>query len=97
MSVTPFPSIRSIWPEVNGEPLALEARELLSLRVGEAVCRVGRNVFRLAAPPPLNGGSTRTRERVLDLSRRQFTITPVPSSPVAPANDAAGGDPGAVF
>src|SRR5262249_38966237 len=41
---------RELVGEFDGEPLGLEARGLLGLRVGEAICRVGRNVFRLSAP-----------------------------------------------
>lgn len=88
---------RELVGEVNGEPLALEPRELLSLRVGEAVCRVGRNVFRLAAPPPLIGGSAPTRQRVLELSRRQFTIAAPAPQATPPAAETTAEDPGAVF
>lgn len=87
---------RELVGEFDGEPLGLEARELLGLRVGEAICRVGRNVFRISAPPPVRGGSARTRQLVLELSRRQFTTRPGSAPAPAPPADPSP-DPGAVF
>jgi hypothetical protein len=88
---------RELVGEVNGEPLTLEARELLGLRVGEAICRVGRNVFRLSASPPPRGGSARTRQVILDLSRRQFASRPPGATDTPLRNGTDDLDPGAVF
>jgi len=88
---------RELVGEVDGEPLGLEPRELLGLRIGEAICRVGRNVFRLSALPPPRGGSAVTREIVLELSRRQFAVRP-PSARITPLRTGTDDlDPGAVF
>jgi len=88
---------RELVGEFDGEPLGLEARELLGLRVGEAVCRVGRNVFRMKTLPPPAGGSAHTRLRLLELSRGQFAFRPLAgrAAPLRTGTDDL--DPGVVF
>lgn len=88
---------RELVGEVDGEPVEVQTRELLGLRVGEAICRVGRNVFRLRTLPPPRGGSARTQQTILDLSRRQFAARPSAARITAPPTGTDDLDPGAVF
>jgi hypothetical protein len=85
---------RELVGHAGGQFFAVDPEELVTLRIGEAVCRVGGSVFRLDTPPPPTGGSARTRRAVVARSRRQF------GSVVRPKEQAHGGpalDPGEVF
>jgi hypothetical protein len=60
--------------EVNGEPVPLDPRELVSLRVGEAWCRIARNVLFLRTLPAPENGPASVREEVIRLSRARYGV-----------------------
>lgn len=63
---------REFVADIDGSPVPLEPEEFLRLRVGEAICRIGRNVVRIATPPPPPGGSDAVRDEVIRRSRERF-------------------------
>ena len=65
---------REMIGEVDGEPVPLDPRELLSLRVGEAWCRIARNVFFLRTHPAPDHGPARVREEVVRRSRLRYGV-----------------------
>lgn len=69
---------RELVGEVDGLPVPTDPRELLSLKVGEAICRIGRNVLPIATPPVPGRGSARVRDEVIRRSRAAFG-RPAPS------------------
>src|SRR5262249_42005664 len=67
---------RELVAEVNGRLLAVDPAQLVSLPVGQAICRFGRSVFRLHTLPPLTGGGEEVREAFLRRSRELYGVTP---------------------
>ncbi len=63
---------REMVGEFDGQLVPVEPQELVSLRVGEAICRIGRSVFRLHTLPPPTGGSAAVREEVVRRSRARY-------------------------
>jgi len=63
---------RELVGEFDGQLVPVEPQELVSLRVGEAICRIGRSVFRLHTLPPPAGGSAAVREEVVRRSRARY-------------------------
>jgi hypothetical protein len=94
---------RELVGEIDGQPVPTEARELLSLKVGEAVCKIGRNVLPIVTLPVPGRGRARVREEVVRRSRLTygrppdtrsgFARTAVPAVPTS-LDDL---DPGEVF
>ncbi len=58
--------------EVDGRSETLDPQELLSLRIGEAWCKIGRTVLYVRTRPPLEGGSPASRQEVLRRSRQLY-------------------------
>jgi hypothetical protein len=87
---------RELVGEVNGRLVSVEPTELVSLPIGQAICRIGRSVFRLHTLPPRTGGSEEARAEILRRSRERFGISPVSLSQsarrVCPAVDLRSGD-----
>ena len=89
--------------EIDGMPAPTKPDALQGLRVGEAVCRIGRSVFSVTTLPGPTGGSARTRAEVVRRSRQAFGTAgairqdarSLQATPVA--GDIAGLDPGEVF
>ncbi len=65
---------RELVGEVDGEAIALDPKELLSLRVGEAWCRISRNVFFLRTRNAPEDGSARVREEAVRRSRLRHGV-----------------------
>jgi hypothetical protein len=63
---------RELVGEVDGQLVPVDAEQLVSLRTGEAICRIGRSVFRMRTLPPLQGGSAKVREEVVRRSRANY-------------------------
>lgn len=63
---------RELVGEFDGQPVPLDPKELLSLRVGEAVCRVGRNVLRIKTEPVPETGRAAVRQEVIRRSRERY-------------------------
>jgi hypothetical protein len=63
---------RELVGEVDGQLVPVEAEQLVSLRVGEAICRIGRSVFRLHTLPPPSRGSTKVRDEIVRRSRARY-------------------------
>lgn len=63
---------RELVGDVDGQLVPIEVHELVSLRVGEAICRIGRSVFRLHTLPPPAGGSAAVRDEVVRRSRARY-------------------------
>jgi hypothetical protein len=63
---------RELVGEVDGHLVPVEPEQLVSLRTGEAICRIGRSVFRLRTLPPPQGGSARVRDEVVRRSRARY-------------------------
>jgi len=78
---------RELVGEVDGKLVPVEPHELVSLRVGEAICRIGRSVFRLHTLPPPPGGSAAVRDEVVRRSRARYGRPRA----VAPRNESRGG------
>lgn len=75
---------RELVGEVDGEPVPLEPRELLSLRVGEAWCKVGRSVFFLSTEPAPEGGSAAVCAEVIRRSRTRYGAGATEPEPATP-------------
>ena len=60
---------RELVGEVDGQPVPTDPRELLALKVGEAVCKIGRNVLPIVTLPVPGSGSDRVRDEVVRRSR----------------------------
>jgi hypothetical protein len=75
---------RELVGEVNGRLTHVDPAQLVSLPVGQAICRLGRSVFRLHALPPLSGGSGAGREEILRRSRERYGVSPVTRPEPAP-------------
>jgi hypothetical protein len=71
---------REMVGEVDGRLRTVRPEDFLSLRVGEAICRIDRRVFRLTTLPPPAGGDPAVREEVRRRSRLRY------GTPVAPEN-----------
>ena len=65
---------REMVGEVNGEPIPLDPRELLSLRVGDAWCRISRNVLFLHTRPAPEHGPAAVRDEVIRRSRLRYGV-----------------------
>lgn len=70
---------RELIGEFDGQPVSLDPKELLSLRVGEAVCRIGRSVLRLKTLPVPEGGRASVREEAIRRSRLLYGAPSMPS------------------
>ncbi len=60
---------RELVGEIDGQPVPTEPQELLALKVGEAVCKIGRNVLPIVTLPVPGSGSERVRDEVVRRSR----------------------------
>jgi len=69
---------RELVGEVDGQLVQVEAEQLVSLRVGEAICRIGRSVFRLHTLPPPAGGNARVRDEIMRRSRARYARPALP-------------------
>lgn len=67
---------RELVGEVNGESMSLDPKELLSLRVGEAWCRIDRNVVFLRTRKAPDEGLNIVRDYVIEGSRRRHGVEP---------------------
>ncbi|MFH1681495.1 MAG: hypothetical protein ABIH26_12755 [Candidatus Eisenbacteria bacterium] len=65
---------REMVGEIDGVPVPLEPDELLSLRVGEAFCKIERTVFHLKGEPPPEGGSASARDEAVRRSREGWGV-----------------------
>jgi hypothetical protein len=65
---------RELIGEIDGQPAPVAPQELLSLRIGEAVCRIGRTVMRVATPPAPERGEAHARAEILRRSRERYTV-----------------------
>jgi hypothetical protein len=63
---------RELVGEVDGHLVPVEPELLVSLRTGEAICRIGRSVFRMRTLPPPQGGSARVRDEAVRRSRTRY-------------------------
>ena len=63
---------RELVGEVDGHLVPVDAEQLVSLRTGEAICRIGRSVFRMRTLPPPEGGSAKIRDDVIRRSRARY-------------------------
>jgi len=63
---------RELVGEVDGRPTETDPNDLLSLRVGEAICRIGRNVLPIATLRAPEDGSDEVRDEVVRRSRTRF-------------------------
>jgi hypothetical protein len=68
---------RELVGEVNGRLVNVDPAQLVSLPVGQAICRFGRSVFRLHTLPPPTDGSEAAREEILRRSRQRYGVSPV--------------------
>ena len=66
---------RELVGELDGQPVPTEPRELLSLKVGEAVCKIGRNVMPIQTLPVPGHGSAQVRDEVVRRSRAAYVRT----------------------
>jgi len=78
---------REMIGEIDGEPVPLDPRELVSLRVGQAWCRISRNVIFLNTVPAPEHGPASVRDEVVRLSRSRYGVAQaepiaVPAAPV---------------
>ena len=92
---------REMVGEVDGQPVATDPQELLSLKVGEAIAKLGRNVLFIRTLPVPGGGSERVRDEIVRRSRQQYgrlaqsrTSTARPAQASGKLDDL---DPGQVF
>ncbi|MEO5987745.1 MAG: hypothetical protein ABIU54_00110, partial [Candidatus Eisenbacteria bacterium] len=69
---------RELIGERDGEPVPTTPEALLSLRVGEAVCKIGRSVLTLQTLPAIEDGSEAVRDAVVASSRAQYGVTRLP-------------------
>lgn len=67
---------RELVGEVDGESIALDPKELLSLRVGEAWCRIDRNVVYLRTRMAPDDGLNIVRDHVIHQSRLRHGVEP---------------------
>lgn len=67
---------RELVGEVDGESMSLDPKELLSLRVGEAWCRIDRNVVFLRTRKAPDEGLNLVRDYVIEGSRRRHGVEP---------------------
>jgi hypothetical protein len=73
---------REMVGELDGETVPLDPQALLSLRVGETWCRIGRNVFFMATAPAPERGSAAVREEGIQRSRQRYgASSAAPSMP----------------
>lgn len=94
---------REMVGEIDGQPVPTEPQELLSLKVGEAIAKLGRNVLPIRTLPVPGNGSERVREEIVRRSRQRYgrplraratSPTATPASGPARLDDL---DPGEVF
>lgn len=94
---------REMVGEIDGQPVATEPQELLSLKVGEAIAKLGRNVLPIRTLPVPGHGSERVRDEIVRRSRQQYgrpaqsrtgATRPASASSPAKLDDL---DPGEVF
>ena len=86
---------REMIGEIDGEPIPLDPRELVSLRVGQAWCRIARNVLFLKTLRAPEHGPASVREEVIRLSRECYGVEraePI-AIPVAPMKEPETGTP----
>lgn len=67
---------RELVGEVDGESMSLDPKALLSLRVGEAWCRIDRNVTFLRTREAPEAGLNIVRDYVVEGSRRRHGVEP---------------------
>lgn len=67
---------REMIGEVDGEHLPLDYGALVSLRVGEAWCKIGTNVLYMRTCPAPHGGRDVVRQKVVEQSRSAFGVEP---------------------
>jgi hypothetical protein len=72
---------REFVADADGRPMPLEPEEFLKLRVGEAICRIGRSVLRVSTLAPPKGGSEQVRREVIRRSRERFGSRPPGCNP----------------
>ncbi len=65
---------RELVGEIDGETIALDPKELLSLRVGEAWCRISRNVFFLRTRSAPEDGPAWVRDEAVRRSRLRHGV-----------------------
>jgi hypothetical protein len=65
---------REFVSEVSGSLTPFDPTALIGLRVGEAVCRIERNVVPLTTLPPLAGGSAAVRDEAIRRSRERYGV-----------------------
>lgn len=65
---------REMVGELDGVPVPLDSNELLSLKIGETWCKIGRNVFYMHTSLAPDDGSPRAREEILRRSRSRYGV-----------------------
>ena len=97
---------RELVGEIDGRPVPLAPEQLLSLRVGEAWCRINRSVFFMPTLPAPEGGNAAVRVEVIRRSRLQHGVSAgqpkllprhTETSSALHANGLEAIDPGSVF
>ncbi len=94
---------RELVGEIDGQPVPTEPRELLALKVGEAIAKIGRNVLPIVTLSVPGSGSERVRDEVVRRSRHRFgrplTAKPTTARPAVQTNPTSLDDldPGEVF
>ncbi len=87
---------RELVGEANGRLVSVDPAQLVSLPVGQAICRFGRSIFRLHTSPPPMGGSEVARCEILRRSRERHGVCPAsrpePAAGRRPATDVGSGD-----
>lgn len=63
---------RELIGEVDGQPVPTDPQLLLSLRVGQAVCKIGRSVLAITTLPLPGHGSTEVRDEIVRRSRASY-------------------------
>lgn len=85
---------RELVGEVDGHLVPVEAEQLVGLRTGEAICRIGRSVFRLRTLPPPAGGQAKVRDEVIRRSRARYARPAATTERVPRTNGLDGLNPG---
>lgn len=63
---------RELVGEIDGQPVPTEPQILLSLKVGEALCKIGRSVLPIRTLPVPGHGSSAVREEIIRRSRQRY-------------------------
>jgi hypothetical protein len=75
---------REFVTEAAGVVTHVAPEEFIGLKVGQAICRIGRSILRVSTPPPDQNGNAAAGEEIRRRSRDRF------GSPVAPCTTRAG-------